>query len=47
MILLAHIMMVPVEEMLVPLAGAAGAGTAVWLGAFLPPLLRRRRRWQK
>jgi hypothetical protein len=27
MILLAHIMMVPVEEFFVPLAGGAGAGT--------------------
>lgn len=43
MILLAHILMVPVEEVLVPLAGA-GAGTAAWLAAFLPPFLRKRRR---
>jgi len=44
MILLAHVMMVPVEEMLVPLAGGAGAGTALWLAAFLPAFLRQRRR---
>ena len=44
MILLAHIMMMPVEEVLAPLAGGAGAGTALWLAALLPPLLRKRRR---
>jgi hypothetical protein len=43
MILLAHVMMIPVEEVLVPLAGSAGAGTAIWLAAFLPTVLRRRR----
>ncbi|HKE35995.1 MAG TPA: hypothetical protein VKB39_01095 [Candidatus Baltobacteraceae bacterium] len=32
MILLAHIMMIPVEEMLVPLAASgAGAGMLLWL----------------
>ncbi|HYL27765.1 MAG TPA: hypothetical protein VEW74_08005 [Candidatus Nitrosotalea sp.] len=44
MIVLAHIMMMPVEEVLVPLASGAGAGTAFWLAAFLPPLIRKRRR---
>jgi hypothetical protein len=38
MILLAHIFMVPVEEVLVPLASGVGAGTALWLAAFLSPL---------
>ncbi|HEY1867733.1 MAG TPA: hypothetical protein VGG70_05505 [Candidatus Cybelea sp.] len=38
MILLAHILMFPVEEVLVPLAGGVGAGTALWLAAFLSPL---------
>ena len=31
MIVLAHILMVPVEEVLAPLAGGAGAGIALWL----------------
>ena len=31
MILLAHIFMLPVEEVLLPLAGGAGAGTVLWL----------------
>lgn len=38
MILLAHIFMVPVEEVLVPLVSGAGAGTALWLVALLSPL---------
>jgi hypothetical protein len=38
MILLAHVFMVPVEEVLVPLAGGIGAGTALWLTALLTPL---------
>jgi hypothetical protein len=38
MILLAHIFMVPVEEVLVPLASGVGAGTALWFAAFLSPL---------
>jgi hypothetical protein len=42
MILLAHILMMPVEEVLVPLVG--GAGAAVWLVTLLPPLFRKRRR---
>jgi hypothetical protein len=37
MILLAHIFMVPVEEVLLPLTGV-GAGAALWLAAFLSPL---------
>lgn len=44
MILLAHVMMIPVEEVLVPLAGSAGAGMAIWLAAVLPSVLRERRR---
>jgi hypothetical protein len=31
MIVLAHIFMLPVEEMLIPIAGGAGAGTLLWL----------------
>jgi hypothetical protein len=38
MILLAHIFMMPVEEVLVPLASGVGAGTALWLAALLSPL---------
>lgn len=30
MIVLAHVMMLPVEEVLLPLAGGAGAGTALF-----------------
>jgi hypothetical protein len=44
MILLAHILMMPVEEVLVPLVSGAGAGTALVLAAFLPPFRRKRRR---
>ena len=39
MILLAHIGMLPFEELVVPLAGV-GAGTALWLAALFP---RRRK----
>jgi len=35
MILLAHIMALPVEEVLLPLASGAGAGTVLWLAALL------------
>jgi hypothetical protein len=38
MILLAHIWMMPVEEIVVPLATGVGAGTALWIAAFLSPL---------
>lgn len=38
MILLAHIFMMPVEEVLVPLASGVGAGTALWVVALLAPL---------
>lgn len=41
--MLAHIWMLPVEEVLVPLAGGAGAGTAIWLAQVLPALLRKHR----
>lgn len=40
MIVLAHIMGMPVEELLVPLATWAGAGTALWLAALLRIALR-------
>ena len=36
MIVLAHIFMLPVEEVLVPLAGGMGAATAVWLTLLSP-----------
>jgi hypothetical protein len=35
MIVLAHVMGMPVEEILVPLASGAGAGTVIWLAAVL------------
>jgi len=38
MILLAHIWMMPVEEVLLPLASGVGAGSALWLAALLSPL---------
>jgi hypothetical protein len=38
MILLAHILMLPVEEVLVPLASGLGAGMVFWLTALLSPL---------
>jgi hypothetical protein len=39
MIMLAHIMGMPVEEVLLPLASGAGTGTMLWLAT----LLRKRR----
>lgn len=44
MILLAHVLMIPVEEFLVPLVSGAGAGSALVLAALLPPFLRTWRR---
>ena len=44
MILLAHVSMMPVEEILVPLVSSAGAGTALWLASLLSPLRNRRLR---
>jgi hypothetical protein len=38
MILLAHVFMMPVEEVLITWASGVGAGTALWLAAFLSPL---------
>ena len=35
MIVVAHVMGVPVEEILVPLASGAGAGTVMWLAAII------------
>ena len=32
-IVLAHIMAMPVEELLIPVASGAGAGTVIWLAA--------------
>jgi hypothetical protein len=43
MIVLAHIGAMPVEELMVPLASGAGAGTVIWLAA----LLRRALRWRR
>jgi|HubBroStandDraft_6_1064221.scaffolds.fasta_scaffold459414_2 hypothetical protein len=40
MILLAHILAMPVEELLVPLASGAGAGTVIWLAALLRKAVR-------
>lgn len=40
MIVLAHIMGIPAEEVLVPLASGAGAGTVIWLAALLGRALR-------
>ena len=40
MIFLAHILGMPVEEILVPLASGVGTGTVIWLVA----ILRRARR---
>ena len=37
MIVLAHILMLPVEEVLLPLTGGVGAATALLLGALLSP----------
>jgi hypothetical protein len=35
MIVLAHIMAIPVEEVLVPLVSGAGTGTVMWIAALL------------
>jgi hypothetical protein len=43
MTLLAHILMVPVEEVYLPLASGVAAGTALWLAALLSPLRTRLR----
>ena len=40
MIVFAHIMGMPVEEVMVPLASGAGAGTVIWLAAILKRALR-------
>jgi hypothetical protein len=40
MIVLAHIMAVPVEELLIPVASGAGAGTVIWLAGLLRRALR-------
>ncbi len=40
MILLAHIMGLPVEEALGPLASGVGTGTVIWLAAILRKALR-------
>jgi hypothetical protein len=40
MIVLAHILAMPVEEVLAPLASGAGAGTLIWLAALLRRALR-------
>jgi hypothetical protein len=42
MTVLAHIMGIPVEEFLVPLAGV-GTGAVLWLAALLSPVVRKRR----
>lgn len=38
--ILAHIMGLPVEEVLLPLASGAGAGTLIWFAALLKLALR-------
>jgi hypothetical protein len=43
MIVLAHIMGMPAEELLAPLASGAGAGTVLWPAA----LVRRALRWSR
>lgn len=40
MIVLGHILAMPVEEVLVPLASGAGAGALIWLAALLRSALR-------
>ena len=40
MIVLAHIMAAPVEEVLLPLASGTGAGAILWLAALLRRFLR-------
>jgi hypothetical protein len=42
MIVLAHIMGIPVEEGLVPLASGAGSGIVIWFAALLA-LVRKQR----
>ena len=42
--ILAHIMAVPVEEMLMPLASGAGAGAILWLSALLSGFVVKGRR---
>lgn len=42
MIVLAHVFMVPVEEVVVPIASGVG-GAMLWLAAFLAPVRRKRR----
>lgn len=44
MMLLAHIMDMPIEEVLTPLASGAGAGVTIWLSALLSGMVRKRRR---
>ena len=36
--ILAHIMMIPVEEILAPLLSGVGTAAALWLAAVLAPL---------
>ncbi len=40
MIVLAHIMALPVEEVVVPIASGAAAGTVIWIAALLRSALR-------
>ncbi|MGA8098266.1 MAG: hypothetical protein WB810_06355 [Candidatus Cybelea sp.] len=40
MIVLAHIMAMPVEEILVPVASGAGAGAVIWLAGLLRRAVR-------
>lgn len=40
MIVLAHILGMPMEELLVPVASGVGAGTVMWLAALLGRALR-------
>lgn len=44
MIVLAHILAVPVEEVLTPLAGGAGAGVLFWLSAGFSGFVKKRLR---
>jgi hypothetical protein len=43
MIVLAHVFMLPVEEVVVPIASGVGAGALLWLTTIFVPLRRRRR----
>ena len=43
MILLAHIFMVPVEEVMLPLVSGVGSGAAVLLAAWLSPFRAKSR----